>query len=105
MAEQRLDVEAVAELVGDRVVELAARRAVRSWRQIAERGSASDHGEAGWMIAPLAATFASATADLVEVLVDTEGGVDGLIAAEGLGVNVQPILEASLAVAAGRVAS
>ena len=89
-----LDIEAVAALVGDQLVERAARRWITAMRQLAEHaGPTADDVVVG----PACSVWAAATADVVEAMVDVEGGVDGLIAARALGVDVEDALGVALA--------
>ena len=87
--EHGMTVETVGAMVGDVVVEEAARDWVYALRSAAD---AAPLGSDDVTVAPRIASWSRATADLIEALVDAEGGTTGLLAAEELGIDVQDAL-------------
>jgi len=92
---EKWDIADVVAFVGEEAVERAGRLGVQRWRELVDEADIAAP-EVGERIA----AYAVAVADLVEALIERHG-VAGLEAAAGLGVDVQPILEGALAVAAG----
>ncbi|MFB8893023.1 hypothetical protein [Microbacterium plantarum] len=97
-------VSAVANLVGWRVMERAARHWIMSLREEAEVESATPRA-VDVVIAPAAGAYLQATASLVEALVDLRGSEDGLTGAEARGVDVREALNLALGIAASRLAA
>lgn len=97
---ERLDVDAVVEMVGGECVEVAARHWVFETRRAADGWGGT---ELDVIVSPAVGAWMCATADLVEALVDTRGGVAALWDAEELGVDVSPILDRALVSAVGEV--
>lgn len=84
-------------MVGDAIVEDAARDWVYTLRLEAARGQ-DEPAEVA--MGPRLAAWSLATADLVEAFLDVEGGIDGLLAAESHGIDVQGALSRALVLAA-----
>ncbi|WP_136024842.1 hypothetical protein [Microbacterium sp. K27] len=97
-----MTVEAVGAMVGDVVVEEAARDWVYALRMAADAGQL---GSDGVSVTPRVAAWSRATADVVEALVDVGGGTTGLLAAEALGIDVRDALGRAIRLAADAVAA
>lgn len=100
MMEQGMTVETVGAMVGDVIVEEAARDWVYALRSAADE---APFGSDDVSVAPRVAAWSQATADLVEVLVDVEGGTTGLLAAEALGIDVRDALNRAIRLASDAV--
>lgn len=100
MMEQSMTVETVGAMVGDVVVEEAARHWVYALRSAVDE---APFGSEDVSVAPRVAAWSRATADLVEVLLDVEGGTTGLLAAEELGIDVHDALERAIRLATDAV--
>lgn len=96
--EQGMTVETVGAMVGDLIVEEAARDWVYALRSAADEAPFGDMS-----VAPRVAAWSRATADLVEALVDVEGGITGLHAAEELGIDVRDALNRAIRLASDAV--
>lgn len=95
-----MTVETVGEMVGDVVVEEAARDWIYALRIAADGAPVGSHDV---IVAPMLAAWSRATADLVEALVNVEGGTTGLLAAEELGIDVQDALSRAVRLASESV--
>lgn len=91
-----MTVETVGEMVGDVVVEEAARDWIYALRIAADGAPV---GSDDVVVGPRLAAWSRATADLVESLVDVEGGTTGLLAAEALGIDVRDALDRAIRLA------
>lgn len=97
---EHVNVETVGAMVGDVVVEEGARDWVYALRMAAEGVPV---GSDDVSVTPRITAWSRATADLVEALIDVEGGITGLLAAEDLGIDVHDALDRAIRLATDAV--